>query len=329
MPFRRTLFNVMLISITKTKTVQWPQTIPTAKYFPSNKKCLLLTISLSHQRVSRTNNPQARQVAYEMAELNQFSMLPTWEEKKLAGTDWLNGFLKRNPTLSLRTPEATSFARATAFNKHLVNKLLNLLEGLTLKLKVTGERIFNLDETGLTTVQKILKVICAKGMKQVGQVTSRERGELMTVFEIVSATGVALPPAIVFPRKNYKDIFLTGAPEVSKGLATESGWMNSELFKEVIKHLVKLTHSTKEDPIIIIFNYHESQLSLPALAYAKDNGVHIITLPLHSSQKTKPLDRTVYGPLKAFFNDEAISWMMQNPRKTKTIYQIRHWCRLA
>ena len=34
---------------------------------------------------------QARQLAYEMAERNKLS--PTLKEKKLAGADWLNGFL--------------------------------------------------------------------------------------------------------------------------------------------------------------------------------------------------------------------------------------------
>ena len=56
----------------------------------------------------------------------------------------------------------------------------------------------------------------AKGMKQLGQVTSRESGELVTLCGIVFATDVTLPPAIVFPWKNYKDIILTEAPEGRK-----------------------------------------------------------------------------------------------------------------
>ena len=132
---------------------------------------------------------QARQLAYEMAE-GQLSMPQTLEEKKLAGADWLNGFLKRKTTLSIRTPEAISLAHGTAFNKYSVNELFNLLEGLILKLKETEDRIFNLDEAGLTTVQKVPKVISAKDMKQVGQVTSRDCGELEAVCGIVSATVV-------------------------------------------------------------------------------------------------------------------------------------------
>ena len=42
-----------------------------------------------------------------------------WEEA--AGKDWLLAFLCCNPTLSLQSPEATRIARATAFNRPVVN----------------------------------------------------------------------------------------------------------------------------------------------------------------------------------------------------------------
>ena len=49
-------------------------------------------------------------------------------------------FSQKKSDLSLRTPEATSSAHTTAFNKHLVIELFNLLEGLILMLKVSGDR---------------------------------------------------------------------------------------------------------------------------------------------------------------------------------------------
>lgn len=88
------------------------------------------------------------------------------------------------------------------------------------------------------------------------------------------------------------------------------------MFVSVMKHVIKTTNSSKENPIIITMDNHESHLSMAALEIVEENGVHIITLPPHTSHKTQPLDRTVYGPLKAFFNDEAKSFMMRNPCKT-------------
>ena len=42
----------------------------------------------------------------------------------MAGYDWVAGFRKRNPNLSLRKPESTSLARAQGFNKPNVDKFL-------------------------------------------------------------------------------------------------------------------------------------------------------------------------------------------------------------
>ena len=51
-----------------------------------------------------------RLLAYEFALKNNKICPSSWIKNKIAGIDWLQGFMKRQPELSLRTPEATSFA---------------------------------------------------------------------------------------------------------------------------------------------------------------------------------------------------------------------------
>ena len=46
----------------------------------------------------------------------------------MAGVDWFNAFMKRHPELSIWKPQATSLARATAFNKTTVEEFLNNLD---------------------------------------------------------------------------------------------------------------------------------------------------------------------------------------------------------
>ena len=67
---------------------------------------------------------------------------------------------------------------------------------------------------------------------------------------------------------------------------------------------------------------HQSHLSYEALSLAKENFIHIITLPPHTSNKTQPLDRTVFGSMKTHYNQLADSWMMRNVGKLLTTYQI-------
>jgi hypothetical protein len=72
----------------------------------------------------------------------------------LAGKKWFYAFVRRNPQLSVHQPEATSLARAKGFNWDNVLHFFDLLERNLLKFGFTPEKIFNVDESGFSTVQK-------------------------------------------------------------------------------------------------------------------------------------------------------------------------------
>lgn len=98
----------------------------------------------------------------------------------------------------------------------------------------------------------------------------------MTTCAIVRASGQALPPILVFPRKNYKELMLSGAPPGSLGLATPTGWMNAELFVQVMRHFAKHTSASLENPALLIFDNHESHLSINNnnISFISDKEIH-------------------------------------------------------
>lgn len=106
-----------------------------------------------------------RSLAYEMAVSNKKNMPKTWSDDEMAGREWLRCFRKRHgDKLSLRTPENTSLARAAAFNRKNVDTFYDNLSDLLQRFPslIDGRRIYNLDETGTTTVSKPLKVLAEK-----------------------------------------------------------------------------------------------------------------------------------------------------------------------
>ena len=65
--------------------------------------------------------------------------------------------------------------------------------------------MFSVDETRITTVQtKQSKVIALKGKKQVGSITSAERGVLCTAGICVSAGENHVPSNLMFSRQHMK-----------------------------------------------------------------------------------------------------------------------------
>lgn len=132
-----------------------------------------------------------RKLAYEYAISNSKTVPTSWQENSAAGVEWLRSFLRRRKNLSIRQPEPCSLSRLTSFNEHNVRIFFNnLKEIMQRNPRLTDpSRIYNLDETSTTTVQKSRKVIAPKGLKQVSQCSSGEKGTLVTTCATISAAG--------------------------------------------------------------------------------------------------------------------------------------------
>lgn len=192
------------------------------------KKLVAHIVELESQLFGLTSS-EVRRLAFQLAERMGINSCFN-AEKKIAGKDWFIGFRKRNPEISLRQPEPTSAARAQAFNRPQVEKFFSLLSTTIDKHDIQPARMFNMDESALTTVQKPPKIFASRGKKQVGALTSAERGLHVTVVACVSSSGVYVPPAMIFPRKKLNPTLYDEAPTGTLRLCSESGYMTSDLF---------------------------------------------------------------------------------------------------
>ena len=116
-----------------------------------------------------------RRLAFDLAEKMQLKH-PFSQHQRMAGCEWLRAFLKRNPQLSIRSPQATSISRVVGFNKPKVDKFFQVYGDEPAKHKFDAKNIWNMDESGITNVHCPAKVLASKGKGQVSIITSGERG---------------------------------------------------------------------------------------------------------------------------------------------------------
>ncbi|XP_011877480.1 PREDICTED: uncharacterized protein LOC105567310, partial [Vollenhovia emeryi] len=265
---------------------------------------------------------EVRQVAYSYGTFIQAKMPPSWVENERAGVDWFSSFLKRHPILSIRTPEATSLARVSAFNPITVKRFFDNLKEILDEYPFTSAEIWNCDETGVTTVQKPTKIVGKRGERQTGRITSGERGKLVTMIVAVNAIGHSTPPYFIFPRVKYASFLVEHGPVGSTGSANPSGWMNEDIFVEFLKHFAMYSRCSKERPVLLLLDNHSSHISVAAINFARGNGIIMLSLPPHCSNKMQPLDVSVYGPFKKAYNTACDSWITNNPGKMMTYHSI-------
>ena len=263
-----------------------------------------------------------RNLAYEYAVACGSKAIPSaWEEDHMATRDWYYGYMARHPELSLKTPEGMSIARAIAFNRVSVEIFFTAYTEAMEKYQFTADRIFNLDESSLSTVMKPVKVVCERGQPVASQI-SRERGTTMTFVGIISAGGTFIPPVFIIPRKRWNDSFMRGTINGSKGILHQNGWMNGECFLQTLEHIQRKTYCTPDNRILLILDNAECHMNIHSIQYAIQHGIVIVTLPPHTTAKLQPLDVSVFGPFKSYLRSLQNDFHLMNPNTHITEHML-------
>jgi len=154
----------------------------------------------------------------------------------------------------------------------------------------------------------------------VNVITSGDKTNV-TVLACVSASGYALPPMIIFNRKNL-------TPELTRGetLGTiyglsSSGCIDSELFSEwFLRHFLEYTPSPR--PLVLLLDGHSSHYNPEFIRQACENGVIVFCLPPHTTHVCQPLDVTCFHSLKTYWDQACDRYMSTHPGKVVTVYQV-------
>ncbi|XP_055622333.1 uncharacterized protein LOC129765913 [Toxorhynchites rutilus septentrionalis] len=280
----------------------------------------LLDLEKKFYGITMTN---VRKLAFDLAEKNGLPH-PFNKSTKIAGKAWLSNFLKRNPKLSFRKPEATSAARARGFNKPAVSAFYDLLEEALKDPKLTPDRVLNADETSVCTVPpKKSKVAALKGKKQLGGITSAERGETATAVMCMSATEQHRPPFFIFLRMRMHEALKKGASRGSKFACNASGYMTVEIFNEWFDHFLEHVKPSEDSPALLIIDGHSSHTkNLAFTEKARANFVKVLVLPPHTSNKLQPLDVSFMASFKTYYAQEVERFLQQNPGIVVSQYDV-------
>lgn len=181
-------------------------------------------------------------------------------------------------------------------------------------LYISGNRVFNGDESGFRLNPESEKVIVRKGKKTVHKMVGCNDKEQITVLFVYNATGDQAPPLVLF---NYQRIPPYIASNFSKGWSigkTDNGWMTSESFFEYVVHVfyLWLVKNSIQFPVILYLDGHSSYFSLPLCKFCQEKNIFLLALFPNSTHLTQPLDRTFFKPLKKAWSQTVDNYKLRN-----------------
>lgn len=80
------------------------------------------------------------------------------------------------------------------------------------EISLASEKIYNVFESGMSTVHDTINIIALKGIKQVENIISAETGKNLTVIAFIKALGNSVPPARSFQKFTLRTISLNFTP---------------------------------------------------------------------------------------------------------------------
>ena len=173
-------------------------------------------------------------------------------------------------------------------------------------------QVYNCDETGMPLGAYHHKVVAQAGSNPTC-ITSNSSKSQVTVLACVSATGVAMPPFVIFQRKTMnRELTIGEIPGTFYG-CPEKGWINQMFFPIGLKITSSGIYPSLSRPVLLLMNGHSSHFcpNMIRMATAKEKIILFI-LPPNTTHLTQPLDKGCFGPLKVSWRQACHRFCSQN-----------------
>jgi hypothetical protein len=166
--------------------------------------------------------------------------------------------------------------------------------------------IFNVDETGFalgTTLPS--KVLIKRGDTTAFKKISG-RQEWITAIECIGASGVALPPLLIFKAKYTNTAWIpVSTPENWRFSTSNSRWTSDNHGYEWLTTLFEPETCRNDGKRrLLLLDGHGSHLTARFIAFCLDKNIDLVCLPPHTSHLLQPLDVGVFSPLKQALSAE-------------------------
>jgi hypothetical protein len=139
---------------------------------------------------------------------------------------WVDRFRTRHPQIKTCFLRTIDTARSSALDFSMIKSYFDNLGELLREHKYPPSAIYNVDKTGFLIESSRKSVVLLDQLNQRREKKQPGRQEWITCLEYVSASGVTLPPCLIFKGQNPNSGWIPNkTPAGWKFITSKKGWM--------------------------------------------------------------------------------------------------------
>ena len=218
------------------------------------------------------------------------------------GKDWMARFIRRNPILRTQRARQIDSVRVNGATGAIIQAWWPYLR-VPLVIAILPANRYNMDEFGLMEGQGLNGLVVGCSHTRAVQRKTPGSRAWTSFIECISATGSALPPAVIFKGKSVQQQWFSMEKDNLRTwlfTATDKGWINQAVALEWLEKIfIPLTQP--DDPTqqrLLVLDGHNSHTTVEFMWLCHSNNIHVLYLPAHTSHVLQPLDLLVFSPLK-------------------------------
>ena len=162
--------------------------------------------------------------------------------------------------------------------------------------RYSDEYVFNMDETNFRLVNNKFMTWAVKGVKTVNCRITNDLKEGVTVLATVSKARAKLPLMVLGKGKTDRCLKSYSFDRNTWTYHSPSGWTT----ETVMLHYLEVLHEHVNHPCALVLDTYAAHRTASVRARAQELGIDLIFIPPGATDLYQPLDRKIFGCLKAY-----------------------------
>nr|CAI5850712.1 unnamed protein product [Callosobruchus analis] len=128
---------------------------------------------------------------------------------------------------------------------------------------------------------------------------------------------------LIFKRKRANPDLAVGASPDCLVEISDTGYINKTIFLRWLQTFIEAVKPSVDNKVLLVLDGHTTHSkNIEAIELARNNGVIMLQLPGHTTNRLQPLDVAVFRPLELYYTEANEKWLRSHPGLTVSQYQV-------